>query len=90
MSEKMKVRQVVAEHANRMEARLKEHEDKGGWEDSSFRDLILELEFHVEDLKEALFEQGRHPSVSNECADISNFAMMISENFSRPYKEKTQ
>jgi len=86
----MILKRAVAEHAKRMEDRLVKHKDKGGWEDCPFRDLILELELHVEDLKESLFEQGIGCSVANECADISNFAMMISENFSRPYKEKTQ
>lgn len=75
------MRKVVAEHAERMEARLKEHEDKGGWAESTFRFLMNELEEHVEDLEYALFEQGVQGSVQDECADISNFAMMIADNF---------
>lgn len=87
MSEKMEVRRVVAKHAESMEARLKEHEDKGGWTESTFRFLMNELEGHVEDLEYALFEQGVQDSVANECADISNFAMMIADNFSSIERE---
>ncbi len=77
------MRKSVEKHAERMEERLQEHEDKGGWEESTFRFLISEMRLHLEDLNEALFEQGIFGSVENECADISNFAMMIADNFSR-------
>lgn len=87
MIEKTTVRRAVVEHALRMEARLKEHEDKGGWEECRFRRLIIELEGHVEDLKEALFEQGIEDNIENECADIANYSMMIADNFGRVREE---
>ena len=83
------MRHAVVNFAEQMEARLKEHDvDKGGWGECTFRFLLDELKYHVEDLEEAIFEQGIFGNVEQEAADIANFAMMIRDNFNNLRKKR--
>ena len=60
-----------------MEHKLLVHKNKGGFERLSIDELIKLLHAEVRELKTSL-EEGTHSNTIRECADIANYAMMIS------------
>ena len=65
-----------------MNSKLMENIDKGGWKECPISYLMHRLEQEVIELKESLLDQDEE-DVSNEAADVANFAMMISDNIAR-------
>ena len=74
---------TVFEFALVMQEKLDDNADKGGWEDTSFGYLLERLEEEIEELKNAIKEKSSAFDISRECADVANFAMMISDNITR-------
>lgn len=83
-------RPEVVDFAVTMEAKLRANDHKGGWGSCDADTLVQKLEFELAELKLALQKQASTPymleelieEVRRECADVANFAMMISDNFS--------
>jgi NTP pyrophosphatase (non-canonical NTP hydrolase) len=83
--EKINIREEVQEFAEVMEKKLKANDYKGGWENCSIDFLTYRLREEQAELFQALTMFHRFPNeqtrklVEDECADISNFAMMIND-----------
>ncbi len=71
----LNIRTAVARMAERMEAQLKANDSRGGWKNCSDDYLIERIEANLGDLMTAHGE-----ALHRTCADICNFAMMISDN----------
>ncbi len=73
------VRPSVIRMARHMEKQLLANDSRGGWSNCDRVYLLEKLEANLRDLKHNLaagcFEMGQL-----DCADIANFAMMLSEN----------
>lgn len=81
ISEITGVRVSVLRFALEMERKLKLNDHKGGWEGCSNSSLLSRIgEEHLE-LIDAIDNKRSRRVVINECADVANFAMMISENY---------
>ncbi len=88
----MKVRKEVKWFSELMEEKLKKNDHKGGWRDGdSTIDgyLIYRLQDEVDELKEKLrIESWVEPDgikkITEECADVANFAMMIADLLTKP------
>jgi len=92
----MTPRKEVQKFAERMEETLRENDDKGGWERCSFQYLIQRLREETNELEQEFNSymislamprdlsgarsRGQYGEVEKEARDISNFAMMISDN----------
>jgi NTP pyrophosphatase (non-canonical NTP hydrolase) len=61
--------------------KLLDNDYKGTWEKSTYNYLINRLIDEVEELIELIDKKERIVKITNECADIANFAMMISDNY---------
>lgn len=91
MSEKT-TEQCVVEFGRLMEAKLAKNRRKGdraGWLNLAPLELLRLLRGEVDELTAAL-EAGTADDVESECADVANFAMMVSDSFrhrSEPRKE---
>lgn len=78
-------RQEVQLFAEAMEDKLLANEYRGGWDDCSIDFLTLRMREEQAELFNALRLYHMFPSedtkrrVTEECADIANFAMMISD-----------
>lgn len=61
---------------------------KGGWKDCSFDYLIKRLKEEVKELESSIkkITKDTAPDIDSECADVANFAMMISDNFNRLHR----
>ncbi len=76
------VRKDVAAFALAMEATLKKHDDRPGWEDESWDYLNERLEDEIEEMrdvnKKIFYEPGEfRKAYCHELIDIANFCMMI-------------
>ena len=69
----MILRKPLMRFAQLQEKVLQDNDHKGGWEEMKLWDLIECLEEEVDELKESLIGED----MQKECADVSNFAMMI-------------
>ena len=92
----MQPRKEVKEFAKLMEEKLQKNDHKEHWSKSNYAYLIQRLHQEVEELDEALqgFIIGQtmprdlsgsnsikqYGEVVDECIDVANFAMMISDN----------
>jgi len=88
-----KPRPSVLWFAERMEAKLRENDHKGGWNASEFSELLVLLEKEVAELGQAAFRlacleitDSTIHGVIDEAVDVANFAMMIADN-ARTYKK---
>ena len=71
---------MVDAFADEMEARLAENRYKGGWGNETPGWLLGRLIHEMGILAHLLIEDGKTPiQIRGECADIANFAMMISD-----------
>ena len=75
------MRKEVAEFAESMEARLVEHEYKGGWQECSIDFLICGLRMNVANLQIAIYEGMSKAAVTKDAADVANYAMMIADRW---------
>lgn len=73
------MRKEIKDFADQMEKKLKENDNKGGWEECSKKWLLIGIEVELGELKQAL-EEGSVGDIVSECADIANFCMMIADN----------
>lgn len=89
------IRPEVAWFSSKMEEELLLNDFKGGWKDCEVQWLIKRLQDEVDELKSEWYKRendwGRsadegymfvksNEDLIKECADISNFAMMIADN----------
>jgi len=69
--------------AEQMEAKLRENEHKGGWENESlswlYTRMIEEAEEVKEEIKAAFEREVDYNKIIREAADVANFAMMIAD-----------
>ena len=86
-----KPHRAVQAFAKEMEHKLALNTHKGGWDGLTFQYLMYRLEKEVRELwkvyddpEEWIGGDPRH--ITEECADIANFAMMIADK----YGAKTQ
>lgn len=73
------MREAVVRFAEAMEAKLKVHDDRPGWEGDDPEALYDRLIDELKELREAMDRRSEDVTVdvSGECADVANFAMMI-------------
>jgi len=74
-----RVREPVAWFAQRMEAKLRENDHKGGWENCSLDWLIERLFQEANELWRTINHPSTFEMVIYEAADVANFAMMIAD-----------
>lgn len=78
----------VLRMAKFMEKKLFANSDKGGWRGMSNQFLSMRITQEKKELIRAI-QQFRTPDeVWAEAADISNFAMMLADNYERHYERK--
>lgn len=84
-------RRSVRWFAREMEIKLRENDDKGGWEECSTAYLLDKLRRELEELRDAeqRYQEAKPGSldvpdlmkkIQRECADVANYAMMIADN----------
>jgi hypothetical protein len=77
----MKVRKEVLRFSKIMEEKLSENDNKDGWDNCTNQYLFSLLLHEVAELSELIFNDRVWPEeLRRECADVANFAMMISDN----------
>lgn len=72
------MRTAILRFARLMERNLRRNDHKGGWETCSQGYLRRRLKDEVRELDRA-FKKKDVGAIKYECADIANFAMMISD-----------
>ncbi len=82
----MTLRPAVQGFAERMEANLRRHDERGtsGWDDETIDFLKARLHEEVDELVIALHMSKAYPGeykrrARDEAADVANFAMMIAD-----------
>jgi hypothetical protein len=73
------IRPSVIRMARMMEGQLRANESRGGWSHCDKDYFIEKLEINLRDLTYNLAANA-HKEVQRDCADLANFAMMLSEN----------
>jgi len=61
-------------------AKLRENSHKTHWDECTYLYLINSLMQEVQELRDAFLNRESPDEISRECADIANFAAMISQN----------
>ena len=79
MSETIGLSKEVLEFAQDMQKKLNENSHKGGWGNCLFIYLLNRLEEEVAELRDAMVSNQKREVVIAECADVANFAMMITD-----------
>ena len=81
----MMARRPITRFNKRMEAALKRNDGKGrrGWRGWSSRSLYYLLSKEMIELCTAIAIDDNTEKIQKECADIANFAMMISDNLEK-------
>ncbi|MGE3624103.1 MAG: hypothetical protein AB7H77_09590 [Bdellovibrionales bacterium] len=74
------LRPEVLAFAEEMEAKLRWHDNKGGWQNCSHADLLERLREETGELQAAVDGKCAASIIVKECADVANFAMMIADN----------
>lgn len=67
---------------------LSKNDHKGGWKKLSLKWLLRRLKTEVMELERAInkITKDTAPDIDSECADVANFAMMISDNFNDTHR----
>ena len=79
-------RESVQRHARWMEAKLRKNDHKGGWTHENPKDLLRRAREELDELEKAVdkaLTDGDARPVAAEAADVSNFAMMVTESTAR-------
>ena len=90
----MKIRTKVVNFAKTMEKKLRKNDHKGGWRECTFDYLFSSLKVETEELSAFIQKDllnstpNTYKEIREKCADIANFAMMISDNCSRILKQQ--
>ena len=82
------MRVSVAKFASIMDKKLDDNHKKGGWSDCSLAYLSMRAMVELSEVYEYILNCGEleNPSdyikkkISEECADVANFVMMIADN----------
>jgi len=89
MARPIELRDSVKWFASQMERKLKNHDDRPGWEDQSIRWLYERLDEETGELLREInrllenWSKTNIQRVVSEAADVANFAMMIADNADR-------
>lgn len=86
--DELHIRPPVFKFAKLMEAKLKDNDHKGGWDQDTIEQLRYKLECEVIELKNVLECFDSPIEVIYECVDVANFAMMIADLTLRKPEEK--
>ena len=71
----------VSNFSRLMLSKLAANRFKGSWEKRNIKWLLSRLREEVNELGEAINNSEHFGQIWSECADVANFAMMISENY---------
>lgn len=89
LSELTGIRVEILKFAVGMERKLRENDHKGGWKNCDNDYLRTRLQEEVDELEAMFVKYGKaslRPNMKNklrrECADVANFALMLSDNLS--------
>jgi len=77
-----KLRKEVRWFADRMEAKLRANDHKGGWAKGYAEYFLCKMNEEFKELLEAL-ESGNYEAGISECVDLANYAMMLADNLHR-------
>lgn len=87
MTELLLTRPSVRLFASSMEAKLRKHDDKPGWQRDNLFELLERLEEELQELRYTLgqwdLDNTYAKEVLGECADVGNFSMMIHDLISQ-------
>lgn len=77
------IRHSVLRFSRIQERILKNNDHKNGWKNLSLKWLLHRLKQEVKELEKSIdkITKDTAPDIDAECADVANFAMMISDNF---------
>lgn len=79
----MEVREPVKRFAEDMEAKLKDNDQKGGWEDCNLYWLVSRINEETRELARAINLHrdlgASKENIIKEAADVANFAMMVAD-----------
>lgn len=73
------MRSEVKTFAKLMEAKLKQNDWKGGWENETIISMLNRLNEEVVELNEITLCSTNSFEIIDECVDVANFAMMITD-----------
>jgi len=93
-----KPRIEVMTFAMAMESKLRMNDEKGGWKDCDNSWLLQRAREELDELEKAMLSRNSTPlDIQNECADVANFVMMITDNiksnqrnYDRDYKHNNK
>lgn len=72
---------VILRFAIEMQNELDRNNHKSGWHGLSPKWLIHRMKQEVAELEKAVKKEKPREEIQSECADVANFAMMLSNNF---------
>jgi phosphoribosyl-ATP pyrophosphohydrolase len=81
MASGLELRPCVQWFAEKMEARLRENDHKGGWGSEEDAYLLRRLLEEAGELVEAATCSGVEDVVVQEATDVANFALMLAANW---------
>lgn len=84
LSDKLNARPAVKWFAERMERKLLANDHKGGWRDCDLQYLSVRLTQERKELFDAIASKDAE-RIINECADVSNFSLMLADKFGNNY-----
>ena len=69
----------VNQFAHQMKRELLKHLDRPGWKREKVEYLLARLTIELNELATAIMNNLERDEIKAECADVANFAMMISD-----------
>ena len=95
----MKQYKSLLNFTKKMQQGLNENSYKGGWKSlcpiellqrikEETEELQAELEFNTDEVEYSYTDKQTIINIQTECADIANFAMMLSDNLERGMKKR--
>lgn len=84
----IKLRPEMERFTRIQEIILRKNDHKSHWKNYSLKWLLRRLKTEVRELERAInkITKDTGPDVDSECADVANFAMMISDNFNQLHR----
>lgn len=77
-------RPAVIWFADKMEAKLKANDHKGGWSKCELQYLSMRITQERKELYDAI-ESKDSEKIISECADVANFCLMVADRFGNNY-----
>ncbi len=84
LSTETKYRSAVIWFAEQMERKLAKNDHKGGWKNCELQYLSMRLTQERKELYDAI-ESKDAQRIIDECADVSNFCLMLADKFGKNY-----